>query len=120
VPSGFRPALAAGNREGRLCLGCDYFIVNRAGWEVKPMELATKTVGQNRLAGRRRPAMLRTPKDMNGSPSLTDFDTFNRHATIYFYVPGRNWLLTTLIASVTLFFINIVLMGFFLFHLFRT
>jgi len=61
--------------------------------------------------------MLRMSKDMNGSPSLTDFDNFNSHATIYFYFPGRNWLLTTFFASLTLFFINFVLMGFFLFKL---
>jgi len=82
------------------------------------MELATKTVGQNRVAGRKRPAVLHTSKDMNGSPSLTDFDDYNSHATIYFYFPERNWLLTTLFASVTLLFINFVLMGFFLFKLF--
>jgi len=64
--------------------------------------------------------MLRTSKYMKGSPSLTDFDDFNHHATIYFYFPGRNWLLTTFFASVTLLLINFVLMGFFLFHLFRT
>ena len=84
------------------------------------MELVTKTVGQNRLTGGRRPAMLHASNDMKGSPSLTDFDHFNHHATIYFYFPGRNWLLTAFIASVTLFFINVVLMGFFLFHLLRT
>jgi hypothetical protein len=81
---------------------------------------ATKIEDQNRLAGRRRRAMLRTPQYVKDSPSLTDFDDFNPHATIYFYFPGRNWLLTTFIASLTLFFINVVLMGFFLFHLFRT
>jgi len=61
--------------------------------------------------------MLRTSKDMNGSPALTDFDNFNSHATIYVYFPGRNWLLTTFFASLTLFVINFVLMGFFLFKL---
>jgi len=81
------------------------------------MEPTTKTVGQNRSAGRRRSAILRTSKDMNDSPSLTDFDNFNSHATIYFYFPGRNWLLATFVASATLVVINFVLMGFFLFKL---
>lgn len=85
------------------------------------MELtATKTGDQNRLAGTRRRAMLRTPQYVKVSPSLTDFNDFNPHATVYFYFPGRNWLLTAFIASVTLFVINVVLMGFFLFHLFVT
>ena len=64
--------------------------------------------------------MPRASKDTRNSPSLTDFDDFTHHATIYFYFPGRNWLLTVFIASATLFVINVVLMGFFLFHLFRT
>jgi hypothetical protein len=63
------------------------------------MEFATKTVGQN------------------DSPSLTDFDNVKSHATIYFYFPGRHWLLATCFASATLFLVNFVLMGFFLFKL---
>ena len=69
---------------------------------------------------RRKLTRVRTPQYVKVSPSLTDFDDFNPHATIYFYFPGRIWLLTTFIASVTLFFINLVLMGYFLFKTFWT